>query len=407
MRGFTTAVLVGCMGVGVLCANAQTFTYQGKLSSDGMPANGPHDMRFTLYDQVTGGTALSTTVCLDDVEVVEGMFTVSLPIATPTTSTSLYLAVEVRADVGDDCSVMTGYSNLEPRQAVQAAPAASVAYRVSEVTPVVAGAVRFNASTKKLEFFDGDFWYKVDSATAVAPRGSQTWTSPGTYQFVVPGNIHSIWMDVHGAGGGGGDRGAGTTTLPGVCQPGFGTYSCGGGSGAGGSYGRYRVDVTPGETLTIIVGAGGAAGAGTPGGSGLATVVRRNNNTTDLIIAPGGGGGGRRNSATTMGSEDGFACANRPAGGAAGATGGPTSFFGTGLIVAAAAGPSGLPGFGPSCYASFNNFCSAEGGSSVGGIQFAGPGQPFISTTSRGGAGAGPTTGASAGGSGKVYFWWD
>lgn len=406
MRRVIWSMLVGFVCVFAADARAQSFTYQGRLTNAGTPASGPHDMRFTLYDQVTGGTPVSSTVCMDNVDVVDGLFTVSLAITIPTTTTAMFLGVEVRADAGDDCSVLSGYSQLLPRQAVEAAPVASVAHRVAEATPVMAGAIRFNAATKKLEFFDGDFWWKIDSATAVMPRGSQAWTTPGTYQFVVPPNIYAIWMDAHGAGGGGGDRGAGTTTLPVTCQPGFGTYSCGGGSGAGGSFARYRLDVTPGETLTIVVGSGGSAGVGTAGGTGGTTRVRRNG-TTDVVVAPGGGGGGRRNTATTMASESGASCASRPSGGGGGISGGPTSMFGTGFIAFANAGPAGLGGYGPSCNASFNSFCPAEGGASVGGTLLLNTSQPFSSTTTRGGVGAGPTTAATPGDNGKIYFWWD
>ena len=37
-------------------AQTTTFTYQGKLTDGGTPANGSYDLQFTLWDAVSGGT---------------------------------------------------------------------------------------------------------------------------------------------------------------------------------------------------------------------------------------------------------------------------------------------------------------------------------------------------------------
>jgi hypothetical protein len=71
----------------------------------------------------------------------------------------------------------------------------------------------------------------------------------GTYSYVVPAGIFAISATVVGAGGGGGGQDAG----------GGDTWG-GGGGGSGGYYSNQTVAVTPGETLTITVGAGGYAG---------------------------------------------------------------------------------------------------------------------------------------------------
>lgn len=102
-----------------------------------------------------------------------------------------------------------------------------------------------------------------------APSASATTTSystPGTYSFVVPAGATCLSVDALGAGGGGS-------------------------SGLGGSGARVRAYfvVTAGDTLTIGVGSGGGSGGGGGGGGGL---TRLHSDGTALIIAGGGGGGG-------------------------------------------------------------------------------------------------------------------
>ena len=108
----------------------------------------------------------------------------------------------------------------------------------------------------------------------------------GTYNYTVPAGVTRINVSVWGAGGGGGGGGTGSGSI--------------GGAGGGGAFSNGLLSVTPGETLFIMVGSGGAKGnfsTGTSGaltgdgaGGGAWTAVNRS--TTPLIIAAGGGGGG-------------------------------------------------------------------------------------------------------------------
>ncbi|MBX9738252.1 MAG: hypothetical protein K2X32_15135, partial [Phycisphaerales bacterium] len=100
--------------------------------------------------------------------------------------------------------------------------------------------------------------------------------------------VTRIGINLLGAGGGGGSRTAGNLAIGCSGTPGT-TAGQGGGSGAAI---RALVDVTPGETLTIVVGGGGAGapGIGLPGLAGGDTILRRG--ATNLLIAGGGRGGG-------------------------------------------------------------------------------------------------------------------
>lgn len=116
-----------------------------------------------------------------------------------------------------------------------------------------------------------NFWGKSNSI----PFGCATYTTAGTYSFVVPTGATKICVVCVGGGGGG-------IALDCVCilQP----------SGGGGALSYTNcISTTPGETLTVVVGAGSPPGEGSynrnPGGN--SSVARGG---TTLVLAQGGRG---------------------------------------------------------------------------------------------------------------------
>jgi hypothetical protein len=96
------------------------------------------------------------------------------------------------------------------------------------------------------------------------------WRAPGTYTYTVPPGV--FWLEVEQWGAGGGGGGARSLTQ--------------GNGGAGGGYGRDIYAVTPGQVLTITVGAGGQGG--NPGGRGADGGVT---SVSGLVLSTGGQGG--------------------------------------------------------------------------------------------------------------------
>lgn len=86
----------------------------------------------------------------------------------------------------------------------------------------------------------------------------QEFLTPGTFNWTVPGGVYRVWASVVGGGGGGGAGAwsywSGSTAYPGA------------GGGRGGTGYRRPIDVIPGSTVSIRVGAGGAGGVGSQGG---------------------------------------------------------------------------------------------------------------------------------------------
>lgn len=107
---------------------------------------------------------------------------------------------------------------------------------------------------------------------------SSAYSTAGSTSYVVPAGVTYVTVKVWGAGGSGGNGSGSTGT---------------GGAGGGGGYAKAVIAVTPGESLTVSVGSGGAdrgtsSSAGGNGG-GFSAVLRSG---TYLVQAGGGGGGG-------------------------------------------------------------------------------------------------------------------
>lgn len=140
-------------------------------------------------------------------------------------------------------------------------------------------------------------WVKAFPA---APQ-TITYTTPGTYTYTVPNGIYLITASVYAGGG----AGSGYTYENGVYyQPGTG--------GSGGYITNQTLTTTPGGTITIVVGAGGAAGSQStnyagntypinqqPGGSSSITV------TSGSVSATGGNPGGSYGQSGSGGSPNG------------------------------------------------------------------------------------------------------
>jgi hypothetical protein len=92
------------------------FTYQGRLLSGGLPANGSHDFEFRLFDDAAVGTQLGPTVTLTAVNVNNGVFSVRLDFGNQFPGANRFLEISVRA-TGD-----ASFTFLTPRQAITSAP---------------------------------------------------------------------------------------------------------------------------------------------------------------------------------------------------------------------------------------------------------------------------------------------
>lgn len=215
------------------------------------------------------------------------------------------------------------------------------------------------------------------------PPGQVEFTTTGTQSWTVPVGINEISAVV--VGGGGGGAGGEATRNEGV----------NGGAGGGLAYGTFAV--TPGETLTVVVGTAGTAGpSGGDGGAGGASSIARG--ATVLLQGGGGQGGlerstGTRTGGTSTGTE-------REGGGSGGNSGGNSTETGSGG--GGAGGYSGNGGAGGTTGSGSNGAGGGGGGGGAtnSGQGYGGGGVGLLGEGTSGTGGALNTVGTSTGGSG-------
>ena len=105
--------------VGIQAAPVGTgFTYQGRLTDGGSPANGIYDFEFKLYDAASSGTQVGSTIIQDDVAVTDGLFTVELNFGSGIfTGDARWLEIGVRPGASAGA-----YTTLTPRQMLTPTP---------------------------------------------------------------------------------------------------------------------------------------------------------------------------------------------------------------------------------------------------------------------------------------------
>jgi hypothetical protein len=131
-------------------ALGSAFTYQGRLLVSLAPANSPHDLQFTLFDQSSGGIQIAGPITLDNVPTSNGLFTVQLDFgAAAFNGDNRFLAIGVRAGTN------TGsFTLLTTRQQITATPYALYAVNAANVSGTVTCARRKYYMTSP--FFTGN-----------------------------------------------------------------------------------------------------------------------------------------------------------------------------------------------------------------------------------------------------------
>ncbi len=137
----SSLVLFLFVGLFIFSPNIQAqnsaFTFQGKLTDAGNPANGKYDLEIKLYDTPTGGNLLGTSL-FEDVPVTGGIFTVNLDYGTEVFQTNGGRYLEIAVKPGASSGAFTA---IFPRHELTASPYAIQAMRAekAETTARFAG----------------------------------------------------------------------------------------------------------------------------------------------------------------------------------------------------------------------------------------------------------------------------
>ena len=178
----------------LLCFGQETtaFTYQGRLSESGLPANGNYDFQFTLMDASIGGKTIAGPLTLGSIAVTKGLFTVELdPGQGVFDGTERWLEIAVRTGGSQN-----GYTALSPRQRITAVPYAqhalsgAVASGVSLTSSIAGDPALIAEGYRQIASIAAPDW--VDGTSTDQPtsryRHSTVWS--GSELIVWGGNSH-------------------------------------------------------------------------------------------------------------------------------------------------------------------------------------------------------------------------
>lgn len=145
IRQVLTVFLILLNWYGLAQAQTTTFTYQGKLTDAGNPANGNFDLQFKLYDTATVGTGVQqgATLVRNPVAVSAGIFTVTLDFgANVFGGPDRYLEIGVRPQGSGN-----PYTVLTPRQPITSSPYAIQTLNAQQLGGIPASGFVQNTTT--------------------------------------------------------------------------------------------------------------------------------------------------------------------------------------------------------------------------------------------------------------------
>jgi hypothetical protein len=190
-------------------------------------------------------------------------------------------------------------------------PRMTMVQRISIASPIEGLVIYQTDGTRGFYYYNGSAWEKltnsipVDDLTTNNYRSIQVFSTPGSYSWVVPTGVYKIIVELWGGGGGTGGNGGNyrlyTTG---------GWISAVGGIGAIGGKGGYNkvtLDVIPGLSYSLVVGASGSSGSNGSGGENESPATSGSiggsggNSSFGSTSAAGGNGGGSGSAAFKSG----------------------------------------------------------------------------------------------------------
>src|SRR6266542_1260255 len=161
-------------------AQTGAFTYQGKISDSGNPANGNYDLQFKLYDALAGGTQIGVRTRAD-VPVTAGVFTVQLDFAVGAFGgPDRFLEIGVRP-----AGSPNPFTTLSPRQPITSSPYAFHSLS-ADVADVATNANQLGGVAANQYVLTTDVHLSARTTSRIQPvnKPRATSTSPATARSV-------------------------------------------------------------------------------------------------------------------------------------------------------------------------------------------------------------------------------
>jgi hypothetical protein len=142
-------------------AQSTAFTYQGRLTSGTIAANGSYDLTFSLFSVSSGAGQVGSTYPAPATPVSNGLFTVTLDFGANFPGANRWLEIGVRTNGGG------AYTTLSPRQAITATPYAVFATTSGTASNLVNGSV-----VKSLNGLRDDVTLAAGTNMTITPNGN-------------------------------------------------------------------------------------------------------------------------------------------------------------------------------------------------------------------------------------------
>ncbi len=194
--------LLTTLGLATACAASAhaaplgtAFTYQGKLTDGGQPANGTYDFVFVIYSGPTNDLPLVSGVAVEDVTVTNGVFSAQVEfVPNPFNGEVRWLETSVR--LGTESG---NYTPLLPRQEVTAMPYAlhaQFAAVAGSVTNVPWSAVSQLPATLA-DGVDNDTKYTAGAGLGLSPQNqfSVTYAGNGSATSAARSDHHHLGQE--------------------------------------------------------------------------------------------------------------------------------------------------------------------------------------------------------------------
>ncbi|MBE0545997.1 MAG: tail fiber domain-containing protein [Verrucomicrobia bacterium] len=335
----TVGLLLAMTTATPLPAQISAFTYQGRLNLNDAPADGIYDLRFTIYDALSGGGAAGGPLTNAAVDVNHGLFSVLLDFGAGVfNGEPRWLEINVRTNGGG------AFTALSPRQLLTPTPYAIAAHSASNLLGAlpasqISGTIP-NASLPASPSFSG---------TVTANNFSGNGGGLTNVNAVALGGLNSsdFWRTTGNAGTTAGTHFLGTTdNQPLELRAGniraFRIEKDSSGFGAPNVIGGAPVNLVEGGVFGATISGGGVASIGVPRanrvGGNFGAIGGGSGNTILAQSATIGGGDGNTIETNAFSAIIGGGAQNSIAGGAGTIAGGRHNFAGLDADFAAIGG---------------------------------------------------------------------
>jgi hypothetical protein len=174
------------------------FSYQGQLKDANGPVTDSCDFQLSLWDALSGGSQIGTTLTRSGVAVSEGLFTVQLDFgANAFNGNARWLETAVRCPSGGGV-----YNTLTPRQPLTPAPYALYSANTDKLDGQHAAAFQQHAhNLLVVAKSGGDFATITDALNSITDNSADNpyviYVAPGTYMETI---TMKPYVDIEGAG---------------------------------------------------------------------------------------------------------------------------------------------------------------------------------------------------------------